>query len=143
MLPADSDLISDDIPLAAPGTPIEGRAERADAYPVVVTSDADAAHQSIADLAVGRRIMLITDDTVPGLHGNSLHRIGLRHSIAQLETEVDADAVIGALGKIRLIRDGSLRFVLPLDVGRVAIADDVTEDEVVRGLSAHVRMAAS
>jgi 3-dehydroquinate synthase len=387
VLPEDSYLTSDDIPLAAPGTPIEGRAERSDAYPVVVTSDADTAHRSIADLAAGRRIMLVTDDTVLALHGTSLvsalrsrgvevefvsvppgerskdlsvavklldrlahsplgrrdlivafgggvvidmagwvasaymrgvpyvnvpttllahvdaalggkvavdhpvaknligafyqptavishigylasldgrqvraglaeavkkaiiaspqlfgfiesnvdellarqpqaleqlvrcasaikceliardpyeqelrralnfghtvghavetvtgygpvlhgeavalgmavaarislargwfaphaydrligvlHRIGLPHSIAQLETNVDADAVIGALGKIRLIRDGSLRFVLPVDVGRVAIVDDVTEDEVARSLSAHVRAAAS
>jgi hypothetical protein len=47
-----ADLISDDIPLAAPGTLIEGRAERADAYPVVVTANAETAYRSIADLVV-------------------------------------------------------------------------------------------
>lgn len=44
---------------------------------------------------------------------------------------------------MRFICDGSQRFVLPLYIGRVAIVDDVTAHEVVRSLSARVRMAAS
>jgi 3-dehydroquinate synthase len=97
-------------------------------------------------MAVAARISLArgwfaprTYDRLTGV----LHRIGLPHSIAQLETEVDASAVIGALEKIRLIRGGSLRFVLPLDIGRMAIVDDVTEDELMVCLPAHVRAAAS
>ena len=38
--------------------------------------------------------------------------------------------VLGALAKIREIRDGSLRFVLPVELGTTLIAEDVTEDEV-------------
>ncbi|MEU4235600.1 hypothetical protein AB0F17_66030 [Nonomuraea sp. NPDC026600] len=67
-----------------------------------------------------------------------LHRAGLPHTIAQLGLPVDADDVVKALGKIRLIRDGRLRFVLPLEVGEVAITDDVTDEEIRRALDVPV-----
>ena len=38
--------------------------------------------------------------------------------------------------KVRLIRAGSLRFVLPIAPGETVIADDVTEDEVRSALHA-------
>lgn len=53
MFPEGSYLMSDDIPLAVPGTPIEGRADRADAYPVVVTSDADTAYRGLEVELIG------------------------------------------------------------------------------------------
>jgi 3-dehydroquinate synthase len=36
--------------------------------------------------------------------------------------------------KVRLIRAGSLRYVLPMTFGATVIADDVTEAEVARAL---------
>jgi 3-dehydroquinate synthase len=38
--------------------------------------------------------------------------------------------------KVRLIRAGSLRFVLPVTPGETVIVDDVTEDEVRSALAA-------
>jgi 3-dehydroquinate synthase len=49
---------------------------------------------------------------------------------------VDADAVLVAMEKVRLIRAGSLRYVLPIAPGETAIVDDVTEAEVRRALAA-------
>lgn len=67
-----------------------------------------------------------------------LHRAGLPHTIGQLGTAVDPDEVIVALDKISLIRGGRLHFVLPLDIGSVAIADDVGNDEIQRALHVSV-----
>jgi 3-dehydroquinate synthase len=49
---------------------------------------------------------------------------------------IDAAAVVPALEKVRLIRDGSLRFVLPTAIGATVIADDVGDDEIRRALAA-------
>jgi 3-dehydroquinate synthase len=38
--------------------------------------------------------------------------------------------VIAALAKVRRVRDGSLRFVLPTGIGSALIADDVGDDEI-------------
>jgi 3-dehydroquinate synthase len=72
-----------------------------------------------------------------------LHRASLPHTVAQLRADLDVAAVIGALGKIRQIRDGQLRFVLPLDVGSVALADDVGDDEIEQAIRSRVRVPAS
>jgi 3-dehydroquinate synthase len=48
----------------------------------------------------------------------------------ELARTPSADAVIAALAKIRQIRGGSLRFVLPTEIGYALIADDVSEDEI-------------
>jgi 3-dehydroquinate synthase len=45
------------------------------------------------------------------------------------------EQVIAGLAKVRQIRDGSLRFVLPTDLGSVVIADDVTEGEIAAALA--------
>ena len=42
--------------------------------------------------------------------------------------------VLAAMEHVRLIRAGSLRYVLPVALGETVIADDVTEDEVRRAL---------
>ena len=44
--------------------------------------------------------------------------------------------LLAAMEKVRLIRAGSLRYVLPVALGETVIADDVTEDEVRRALAA-------
>jgi 3-dehydroquinate synthase len=40
------------------------------------------------------------------------------------------------MGKVRLIRAGSLRWVLPVRLGETVIADDVSEGELARALEA-------
>ncbi|AIR96070.1 3-dehydroquinate synthase [Streptomyces glaucescens] len=64
-----------------------------------------------------------------------LKRAGLPCERTQLPVPVDSEAVITALDKIRLIRDGRLRFVLPLGIGTTAISDDVTDDEIRQALT--------
>jgi 3-dehydroquinate synthase len=41
-----------------------------------------------------------------------------------------ADDVVAALAKVRQVRDGSLRFVLPTGIGRALIVDDVRDEEI-------------
>ncbi|MFK3979399.1 3-dehydroquinate synthase [Micromonospora sp. NPDC050397] len=59
-----------------------------------------------------------------------LARVELPTSLPGLAVEVDPAAVVAALGQIRKIRDGSLRFVLPTALGEVVIADDVADREI-------------
>ncbi|MCW2859090.1 MAG: aroB [Actinoallomurus sp.] len=56
--------------------------------------------------------------------------LGLPVRLEQLRSVPRVDDILGALDKIREIRDGSLRFVLPVELGTTLIAEDVTEDEV-------------
>jgi 3-dehydroquinate synthase len=56
--------------------------------------------------------------------------LGLPVRLEQLRSVPPVDDILGALDKIREIRDGSLRFVLPVELGTTLIAEDVTEDEV-------------
>jgi 3-dehydroquinate synthase len=71
--------------------------------------------------------------------------LGLPVSLEQLGARPDIEDVLAALAKIREIRDGSLRFVLPVDLGATMIAEDVTEDEVraalLRNLTTDLRAA--
>jgi 3-dehydroquinate synthase len=64
-----------------------------------------------------------------------LDRCGLPAHARQLPPGVGADALLGAMEKVRLIRAGSLRWVLPLALGETVIADDVTEAEVRAALA--------
>lgn len=59
-----------------------------------------------------------------------LRRAGLPCGRAELPVPAGPEAVLAALEKIRLIRDGRLRFVLPLDIGTSAVTDDVTDAEI-------------
>jgi 3-dehydroquinate synthase len=63
-----------------------------------------------------------------------LRRCGLPVDAASLPARVDGAAVVRALEKVRQIRAGSLRYVLPVRLGETVIADDVEEDEVVAAL---------
>jgi 3-dehydroquinate synthase len=65
-----------------------------------------------------------------------LERCGLPTTAADLPARIDADAILAAMEKVRLIRAGSLRYVLPIAPGETVIADDVTEDEVRSALHA-------
>lgn len=65
-----------------------------------------------------------------------LRRCGLPTTAEDLGVQVDGTAVLEAMGKVRLIRAGSLRYVLPLALGETLIADDVTRDEAARALGA-------
>jgi 3-dehydroquinate synthase len=59
-----------------------------------------------------------------------LRRCGLPTVAGDLAASVDGPDVIAAMEHVRLIRAGSLRYVLPVELGETAIADDVGEDEV-------------
>jgi len=65
-----------------------------------------------------------------------LRRCRLPTVASELAVAVDADAVLAAMDKVRLIRAGSLRFVLPVAPGETVIVDDVTEHEVRCALAA-------
>ena len=65
-----------------------------------------------------------------------LGRCGLPVTASELPVTVRADAIVAATEKVRLIRAGSLRWVLPLDLGDTVIADDVSEAELRAALAA-------
>lgn len=59
-----------------------------------------------------------------------LRRVGLPTCAHELPTEVDPERLLAATERIRLIRGGGYRFVLPIDLGETVIADDVTPAEL-------------
>jgi 3-dehydroquinate synthase len=65
-----------------------------------------------------------------------LRTCGLPTTAEDLPARVDGREVIDAMEKVRLIRAGSLRYVLPAALGETVIADDVEEAEVVAALHA-------
>jgi 3-dehydroquinate synthase len=83
-----------------------------------------AAARGLLDEAVLERIVAL------------LRRCHLPVAASDLVAPIDADAVLEAMEKVRLIRAGSLRFVLPVAPGETVIADDVTEDEIRAALAA-------
>jgi 3-dehydroquinate synthase len=64
-----------------------------------------------------------------------LRRTGLPTTAEDLPGEFAAGAIVDAMEKVRLIRAGSLRYVLPVAFGETVIADDVTEAEARRALA--------
>ena len=56
-------------------------------------------------------------------------------SARDLPVDVSADALIAATAKVRLIRAGNLRWVLPTGLGSTVIADDVSDDEIRAALA--------
>jgi 3-dehydroquinate synthase len=83
----------------------------------------------VVDVAIAVRRGLLSRET-GGRIMDALARASLPVALDDLQCVPPADQVIAHLAKVRQIRDGSLRFVLPTDLGSVLIADDVTEDEV-------------
>jgi 3-dehydroquinate synthase len=59
-----------------------------------------------------------------------LRRVGLPTTAAELPAPVDPERLLNATERIRLIRGGGYRFVLPVDLGETVIADDVTPAEL-------------
>ncbi|MEO6091107.1 MAG: 3-dehydroquinate synthase [Umezawaea sp.] len=102
-------------------------------YGPVLHGEAVAFGMAVAvDIARARGVVdPATADRVIAL----IRRLGLPVSLADLGVEVDVDDVLEALGKIRQIRDGSLRFVLPVELGTTAIVEDVTSAEVREALT--------
>jgi 3-dehydroquinate synthase len=72
-----------------------------------------------------------------------LRRCQLPTHAAELGVAIDGEALIAAMEKVRQIRAGSLRFVLPVRFGETVIADDVDEREVRDALEACGVRAAS
>jgi 3-dehydroquinate synthase len=64
-----------------------------------------------------------------------LRACGLPVHARDLPATVTARALIRATAKVRLIRAGSLRWVLPTDLGDTVIADDVDDDEIRHALA--------
>src|SRR6185436_9364014 len=63
-----------------------------------------------------------------------LRRVGLPTAAAELPCEVDGERLLAATERIRLIRGGGYRFVLPIDLGETLIADDVEQAELCEAL---------
>jgi 3-dehydroquinate synthase len=64
-----------------------------------------------------------------------LEACGLPVHARDLPAGVTARALVRATGKVRLIRAGSLRWVLPTALGETVIADDVREEEIRAALA--------
>jgi 3-dehydroquinate synthase len=64
-----------------------------------------------------------------------LRRTGLPTAARELAVPVRARAVLEAMEKVRLIRAGSLRYVLPVRLGETEIADDVGQAEALEALA--------
>ncbi|MDH6579151.1 3-dehydroquinate synthase [Kitasatospora sp. MAP5-34] len=65
-----------------------------------------------------------------------LREVGLPVTHDDLPASLDPDGTVTALGQIRKIRGGRIRFVLPVELGETVIADDVTDDEIRAALTA-------
>jgi 3-dehydroquinate synthase len=72
-----------------------------------------------------------------------LRDAGLPTTPGEIQAPFAADDVIAALDKIRQVRDGSLRFVLPAAIGTAIIVDDVSDDEIGAALDDNVTASAS
>jgi 3-dehydroquinate synthase len=80
-----------------------------------------------AQLAAGRG--LLSDDRLDQILG-LLRRVGLPTTALELPAEMDPERLMRAIERIRLIRGGGYRFVLPVEIGETVIADDVGPDEL-------------
>jgi 3-dehydroquinate synthase len=89
----------------------------------------------VVESEIARRRGLIADDDIERLV-LILRRAGLPTTAGELPVAAGADGVIAAMAKVRQIRAGSLRWVLPCGIGRTLIADDVGEDEIRAALDA-------
>ncbi len=68
-----------------------------------------------------------------------LRAVGLPVVPEDLAVTPDANDVIAALEMVRQVRDGSLRFVLPANVGSALIVDDVRDEEIRFALDGPMR----
>ena len=84
-----------------------------------------------SSISVARGLM---DPVLLGRLIDLLRRCGLPTHARDLPLAVPGDRLADAMEKVRLIRAGSLRFVLPVELGVSVIADDVTGEEVREAL---------
>jgi 3-dehydroquinate synthase len=89
----------------------------------------------VVEARIARARGLLDDATLERLIA-LLRRCGLPTTASELPVAVEGDAVIAAMEKVRQIRAGSLRYVLPVALGECVIADDVDEREVGDALHA-------
>jgi 3-dehydroquinate synthase len=71
MITAEALYTEDSLALPEPSAFVEGRAERADRYPIVVTRSIEDAAEQVAELVDGHAAGLLTDSTVERLHGGA------------------------------------------------------------------------
>jgi 3-dehydroquinate synthase len=64
-----------------------------------------------------------------------LRSVGLPVALGDLPAVPEGEHLIQALEKVRQVRDGSLRFVLPTGIGSALIVDDVGDDEIRSALA--------
>ncbi|MCP3803607.1 3-dehydroquinate synthase [Allokutzneria sp. A3M-2-11 16] len=102
-------------------------------YGPVLHGEAVAFGMACAARIAERRGLLSVSalDRIIGL----LTAVGLPTTLAELPARLDAERTIAAMGQIRKIRDGLIRFVLPVELGETVIADDVTDDEIRSSLT--------
>lgn len=103
-------------------------------YGPVLHGEAVACGMAVATRIAVRRGLL--DRSVLDRLTCLLHRVNLPIGLGDFGVPVDAAQVVAALGQIRKIRDGQIRFVLPVAFGETIIADDVTDGEVLGALTA-------
>jgi 3-dehydroquinate synthase len=102
--------------------------ETVTSYTEVLHGEAVAFGMAVeAQLAAARG--LLTPERLERIIG-LLERVGLPTGADRLPVEVDAERLLAATERIRLIRGGGYRFVLPIDVGETVIADDVSPEEL-------------
>jgi 3-dehydroquinate synthase len=85
-----------------------------------------------ARIAAGRG--LLSPQTLERITG-LLRRVGLPTSADELPARIDGERLLAAVERIRLIRGGGYRFVLPVEVGETVIADDVSPGELMAALA--------
>jgi len=102
--------------------------ETVTAYRELLHGEAVAFGMAVELHLAAARALLSADrlDQMLGL----LRRVGLPTTALELPAEVDGTRLLKATERIRLIRGGGYRFVLPMKLGETVIADDVTPDEL-------------
>lgn len=78
---------------------------------------------------IARRRALLPEAAYDAI-ASAVDHVGPRPRVSDLKTA----ALVEALGRDKKARKGRVPFVLPTAIGRVAIHDDVTRDEIVRAL---------
>jgi 3-dehydroquinate synthase len=89
----------------------------------------------VVECTISRRRGWLAPELADGLV-ELLRRCRLPVHARDLAAPVSASGVIAAMDKVRLIRAGSLRYVLPLALGETVIADDVSPAELRAALAA-------
>lgn len=107
--------------------------ETATGYGPVLHGEAVSFGMAVAvRIALARDLITTADaERVVGL----LRTLELPVLLGELAAVPDPDRVLACVDTIRRVRDGSLRFVLPLEPGATAIVDDVTDGEIRAALT--------